>query len=134
MLNNNNEFWLELSNAYDCVSQKENILLNTENKRIIGESTLDRACQELSLCQFSSRSEKVGLEDVTLFIRSEEFWLIFNQNKLNNIWNIKVSTHDHAHFIFRSVHWMAVNQWTFFKAFTIQIHLSYLKSQTILIH
>jgi hypothetical protein len=34
--NNNNAFWLELSNAFDCVSQKENILLNTENKRIIG--------------------------------------------------------------------------------------------------
>jgi hypothetical protein len=28
--------WLELSNAFDCVSQKEKILLNTENKRIIG--------------------------------------------------------------------------------------------------
>jgi hypothetical protein len=26
---------LELSNAFDCVRQKENILLNTENKRII---------------------------------------------------------------------------------------------------
>jgi hypothetical protein len=24
-LNNNNAFWLELSNAFDCVSQKENI-------------------------------------------------------------------------------------------------------------
>jgi hypothetical protein len=39
MLNNNNAFWLELSNAFDCVSQKENILLNTENKRIIGVLT-----------------------------------------------------------------------------------------------
>jgi hypothetical protein len=28
--------WLELSNAFDCVSKKENILLNTENKRIMG--------------------------------------------------------------------------------------------------
>jgi hypothetical protein len=26
-LNNNNAFWLELSNAFDCVSQKDNILL-----------------------------------------------------------------------------------------------------------
>jgi predicted neuraminidase len=39
MLNNNNSFWLELSNAFDCVSQKENILLNTENKRILGVLT-----------------------------------------------------------------------------------------------
>jgi hypothetical protein len=31
--------WLELSNAFDCVSQKEKILLNTENKRIIGVLT-----------------------------------------------------------------------------------------------
>jgi hypothetical protein len=32
--------WLELSNAFDCVSQKENTeLLNTENKRIIGVLT-----------------------------------------------------------------------------------------------
>jgi Ni2+-binding GTPase involved in maturation of urease and hydrogenase len=38
-LNNNNAFWLELSNAFDCVSQKENIFLNTENKRIIGVLT-----------------------------------------------------------------------------------------------
>jgi hypothetical protein len=30
----NNAFWLELSNPFDRVSQKENILLNTENKRI----------------------------------------------------------------------------------------------------
>jgi hypothetical protein len=36
-LNNNNG--LELSNAFDCVSQKENILLNTENKRMIGVLT-----------------------------------------------------------------------------------------------
>jgi hypothetical protein len=27
---------LDLSNVFDCVSQKENILLNTEIKRIIG--------------------------------------------------------------------------------------------------
>jgi hypothetical protein len=31
--------WMELSNAFDCVSQKENIRLNTENKRIIGVLT-----------------------------------------------------------------------------------------------
>jgi hypothetical protein len=31
--------WLELSNAFDCASQKENILLNTDNKRIIGVLT-----------------------------------------------------------------------------------------------
>jgi hypothetical protein len=30
---------LEHSNAFDCVSQKENILLNTENKRIMGVLT-----------------------------------------------------------------------------------------------
>jgi hypothetical protein len=28
--------WLEVSNAFDCVSQKENILLNAENKKKIG--------------------------------------------------------------------------------------------------
>jgi hypothetical protein len=38
-LNNKNAFCSELSNAFDCVSQKENILLNTENKRIIGVLT-----------------------------------------------------------------------------------------------
>jgi hypothetical protein len=31
--------WLELSNEFDCMSQKENIFLNTENKRIIGVLT-----------------------------------------------------------------------------------------------
>jgi hypothetical protein len=32
--------WLELSNTFDCVSHKENVLLNTENKRIIGVLTV----------------------------------------------------------------------------------------------
>jgi hypothetical protein len=36
---------LELSNEFDCVSQKENILLNTENKRIIGVLTVDNLSQ-----------------------------------------------------------------------------------------
>jgi hypothetical protein len=35
---------LELPNAFDCVSQKENILLNTENKRIIGLTGLGYHC------------------------------------------------------------------------------------------
>jgi hypothetical protein len=32
-LHNNNAFWLELSNAFDCVSQKQNILLNTNRHK-----------------------------------------------------------------------------------------------------
>jgi hypothetical protein len=39
LTHNNNEFRMELSNAFDCVSQKEKILLNTENKSIIGVLT-----------------------------------------------------------------------------------------------
>jgi hypothetical protein len=32
-------FCLKLSNAFNCVSQKETILLNTDNERIIGVLT-----------------------------------------------------------------------------------------------
>jgi hypothetical protein len=55
-------FWFELSNAFDCGSRKENILLNTENKRIIGVLTglgkINNAFIIIIFCNFRSALRK----------------------------------------------------------------------------
>jgi hypothetical protein len=60
--------WLELSNAFDCLSQKENILLNTVNKRIIGVLT-DLDTYEINLSRILKPNRLVDtLDRLFLFI------------------------------------------------------------------